>query len=156
MPTTLCISLFLGAANPILQRPTSPSGYDFLVWRIYTKKVTEMCESCSGVLNLAPYLFVIPRDLAPFRQLFVELGVRAAFSPAQFVSVLEQLHADGKDQPLQPAQLEQALAAVQARSPSPPFFLQFLLPTLLRLHVLHTFARQVACCVSLFFVSFFF
>eukprot|EP00884_Botryococcus_braunii_P020227 jgi/Botrbrau1/6889/Bobra.67_3s0008.1 len=68
----------------------------------------------SGVLNLAPYLYVIPRDLAPFWQLFVELGVRAAFSPAQFVAVLDQLHTEGKEQPLQPAQLEQALAAVQA------------------------------------------
>lgn len=74
-----------------------------------------MSGYCSGALNLAPYLYVIPRDLAPFRELFVELGVKPSFSPAQFVTFLSQLYEEWKERPLEPAQLQQALAAIQAR-----------------------------------------
>jgi hypothetical protein len=69
---------------------------------------------------MAPYLYVIPRDLAPFEGLLLGLGVRESFSAEQYVALLADLHAASAGKVLESAQLDQALAAVQVRRPHYP------------------------------------
>ncbi|KAK9808692.1 hypothetical protein WJX72_002029 [[Myrmecia] bisecta] len=74
----------------------------------------------SGPLNLAPWLYVLPGELAPFRDLLLQLGVPHHFSPRQYVSVLHGMREAAADTPLTAAQLEQALSVVQALADMSP------------------------------------
>jgi hypothetical protein len=67
-----------------------------------------------GPLNLAPLLFVIPLELAPFRELLLALGARDAFPPGQYAEVLAEMAAAAGGKPLDATQLEQAISIVQA------------------------------------------
>lgn len=68
---------------------------------------------CSGPLDLAPRLHQIPRELAPFRDLFSRLGVQDSFSHEQLAGVLADLAATFPAAPLPTKELDQALATVQ-------------------------------------------
>jgi sacsin len=64
--------------------------------------------------QLAPWLYSIPAELSPFRELLVELGVRDSFTADQYVQVLLAMgQAAGRAQPLPEEQLAQALDMVQ-------------------------------------------
>eukprot|EP00854_Cymbomonas_tetramitiformis_P005339 gene5339-6482_t len=68
-----------------------------------------------GPLNLAPYLHVMPSDLACFRDVLTRLGVRQAFSSEDYVGLLTRMHSDCDDgqRALDAQQLPLALWTVQ-------------------------------------------
>ena len=68
---------------------------------------------CSGPLNLAPWLFVLPGELAPFRDLLLRLGVPHHFSASQYAGVLTGMRAAAGEEALSATQLEQALSVIQ-------------------------------------------
>ena len=71
---------------------------------------------CRGPLNLSPWLYCIPGDLQPFRQVLAELGVAESFTADQYVGVLADMAAAfGKD-PLSAAQQEQAVSVLQVKA----------------------------------------
>lgn len=45
-----------------------------------------------GNLDLSPWLYVIPSDLAPFRELLLQLGAAPAFSAAQYRQLLQDMY----------------------------------------------------------------
>lgn len=63
-----------------------------------------------GPLDLAPYLYVIPRELTPFQSFLLAIGVQARFTAAQYAALLRELKAEAGQQPLPESQLQQALA----------------------------------------------
>jgi sacsin len=64
-----------------------------------------------GPLNLSSAgVYVIPLELAPFRDLLLALGISASFSAEQYIGVLAAMHAERATNPLSSTQLEQALA----------------------------------------------
>lgn len=65
-------------------------------------------------MNLAPWLYVIPIDLAPFQGLLTRLGVAPSFTPQQYANLLAEAAARGGGEPLSGAALAQALSVVQA------------------------------------------
>jgi sacsin len=65
-------------------------------------------------MNLAPWLYVIPIDMAPFQDLLAQLGVAAAFTPEQYANLLAEAAARGGGQPLSGAALSQVLSVVQS------------------------------------------
>lgn len=67
-----------------------------------------------GSLDLSPYLYVLPLELAPFRDLLATLGAQEAFSGPQYAAMLSDLAQKSGGQPLSPPQLTQALAVSQA------------------------------------------
>ena len=71
-----------------------------------------------GPLNLSSAgVYVIPLELAPFRDLLLALGIPASFSAEQYIGVLAAMHAELNSQkikPLSSTQLEQALAIAGA------------------------------------------
>ncbi|GAX84471.1 hypothetical protein CEUSTIGMA_g11891.t1 [Chlamydomonas eustigma] len=67
-----------------------------------------------GSLDLSPWLFVIPSDLAPFKGLLEELGATPSFSAQQYVSVLNSMREAAGSTPLDDRHLPQAIAVVQA------------------------------------------
>ena len=67
----------------------------------------------TGLVTLAPYLHVLPADLACFRSLLSVLGVRDAFGPDDFRTVLRRLAADVGDSPLDASQLTMAVWILQ-------------------------------------------
>ncbi len=69
--------------------------------------------TCSGPLNLAPWLFVLPGELAPFRDLLLRLGVPHHFSAPQYASVLIGMRATVGEAALSATELEQALSVIQ-------------------------------------------
>ena len=69
-----------------------------------------------GPLNLAPFLYVTPRDLAPFGDLLLRLGVHETFTAQQFLSMLDAVHKQAAGKPLEATQLEQAISVVQVWS----------------------------------------
>ncbi len=69
-----------------------------------------------GPLNLAPWAFCIPAELAPFGDLLSRLGVREAFSAEQYVGILDDMAAALGEQALAAEQQEQAISVLQARS----------------------------------------
>ncbi len=74
----------------------------------------EPARVAFGGGQLAPWLFCIPAELSPFRELLLQLGVREAFTADQYVQVLESMAAAaGPEAPLAEEQLGQALAVVQ-------------------------------------------
>ena len=66
-----------------------------------------------GPLDLAPWLYVIPAELAPFRDLLLRLRAREAFSAAQYAAVLAAMAKHAGGQPLDGITLEQAISIVQ-------------------------------------------
>ena len=78
-----------------------------------------------GPLNLTSAgVYVIPLELAPFKELLLHLGIPASFSAEQYTGVLAAMHAERsksananekmKTKPLSATQLEQALAIATA------------------------------------------
>ncbi|OAE21027.1 hypothetical protein AXG93_606s1120 [Marchantia polymorpha subsp. ruderalis] len=67
----------------------------------------------SGPLHLAPYLRVIPADLAAFKELLLELGVRETLTPTEFALVLANMAKDKCGAPLDARQLSAAIWLVQ-------------------------------------------
>ena len=74
-----------------------------------------MCCPSRGPLDLAPWLYVTPAELAPFRDLLLRLGAREAFGAAQYASVLAAMAKHAGSQPLDATTLAQAVSIVQAR-----------------------------------------
>ena len=62
---------------------------------------------------MAPWLYVTPAELAPFRGLLLRLGAREAFSAAQFAAVLAAMAKHASGQPLDAITLAQAISIVQ-------------------------------------------
>lgn len=74
----------------------------------------DWCPSdCRGPLNLAPWLYVIPGDLASFKELFLQLGVHDGFAAPQYLGMLNDLAEVSHGEALSPAELEQAISVVQ-------------------------------------------
>ena len=68
-----------------------------------------------GPLNLSSAgVYVIPLELAPFRELLLALGIPASFSADQYIGVLNEMQATAKDRPLTSIELEQALGIAAA------------------------------------------
>ena len=72
-----------------------------------------LCPPCRGPLDLAPWLYVTPAELAPFRDLLLRLGAREAFGAAQYAAVLSAMAARPGGQPLDPTPLAQPISIVQ-------------------------------------------
>ncbi|CAN0888331.1 SACS [Linum grandiflorum] len=66
-----------------------------------------------GPLHLAPYVRVIPVDLAVFKELFLELGVREYFKPMDFANILTRMAARKGSSPLDPQEIRAAIMIVQ-------------------------------------------
>jgi sacsin len=74
----------------------------------------EPARVAFGGGQLAPWLYCIPAELSPFRELLLQLGVRESFTADQYVQVLESMAAAaGPEAALPEEQLGQALAVVQ-------------------------------------------
>eukprot|EP01018_Ginkgo_biloba_P011710 Gb_03748 [translate_table: standard] len=67
----------------------------------------------NGPLHLAPYVRVIPVDLAVFRELFLELGIRESLSPTDFAMVLSKMATNKTGTPLELHELRAAILIVQ-------------------------------------------
>ncbi|XP_068639684.1 uncharacterized protein [Aristolochia californica] len=67
----------------------------------------------NGPLHLAPYIRVIPVDLAVFSELFLELGVRENLKPSDYASILWRMAVKKGSIPLEPHELRAALLVVQ-------------------------------------------
>ncbi|CAF2017384.1 unnamed protein product [Brassica napus] len=66
-----------------------------------------------GPLHLVPYVRVIPTDLAVFRKLFVELGVREFLTPADYADVLCRIAERKGNSPLDPQEIRAAVLIAQ-------------------------------------------
>ena len=80
---------------------------------------------CRGPVNLSPWLYCIPSDLAPFHDLLAQLGVRESFSAEQYCDIMSDMAAALKGKRLPAEQQEQAIAVLQVTrasfiSPSMP------------------------------------
>lgn len=71
--------------------------------------------SCTvrGPINLAPRLYVVPAELAPFNDLFITFGTPLEFDATQYTTFLADLAAATDCKPLNGRDLEQALAVAQ-------------------------------------------
>nr|XP_043609454.1 sacsin [Erigeron canadensis] len=67
----------------------------------------------NGSLHLAPYLRVIPVDLAVFRDLFLELGIREFLKPMDFAKILSRMARIKGSNPLNAQELRAALIISQ-------------------------------------------
>ncbi|KAJ4961747.1 hypothetical protein NE237_021657 [Protea cynaroides] len=67
----------------------------------------------NGPLHLAPYIRVIPVDLAVFRELFLELGIREVLKPTDYANILSRMAAQKADMPLDRQELGAAVLVVQ-------------------------------------------
>ncbi|CAN8264910.1 unnamed protein product [Cochlearia groenlandica] len=66
-----------------------------------------------GPLHLVPYVRVIPTDLAVFKGLFVELGVREFLTPSDYADVLCRIAAKKGSSPLDPQEIRAAVLIAQ-------------------------------------------
>jgi sacsin len=66
-----------------------------------------------GPLQLVPYIRVIPTDLAVFRGLFVELGVREFLTPSDYADVLCRIAVRKGTSPLDPQEIRAAVLIAQ-------------------------------------------
>ncbi|CAL9081959.1 unnamed protein product [Musa acuminata var. zebrina] len=66
-----------------------------------------------GHLHLAPYIRVIPVDLAVFRELFLDLGVKELLKPVDYANILFRMAARKKCSPLDGQELRTAVLLVQ-------------------------------------------
>ena len=71
---------------------------------------------CSGPINLAPRLYVVPAELAPFNHLFTSFGAPLEFNATQYSHFLADLASTFQSKPLPAKELEQALAVAQVSS----------------------------------------
>lgn len=95
------------SAHP-MQRPAPPAAPDAITPDLIAFPPPQ------GSLDLSPWLYVIPSELAPFRDLLAQFGVTESFSAQQYVAVLREMHdAAGEARPLDEHQLRQAIAVVQ-------------------------------------------
>ncbi|KAF5200676.1 Sacsin, partial [Thalictrum thalictroides] len=67
----------------------------------------------NGPLHLAPYIRVIPVDLAVFRSLFLELGIRDVLKPTDYASILSTMAKRKGTTPLDSLELRAVLLIVQ-------------------------------------------
>eukprot|EP00803_Ostreobium_quekettii_P010692 evm.model.scf_230.1 EVM.evm.TU.scf_230.1 scf_230:55-29919(-) len=67
-----------------------------------------------GSLNLSPWLYVIPIELAPFKDVLLRLGAKESFSSDQYISVLWEIASAVGGQPLEELQLNQCISMVQS------------------------------------------
>ncbi|KAF3777352.1 Sacsin [Nymphaea thermarum] len=67
----------------------------------------------SGPFHLAPYVRVIPIDLAVFRDFFLELGIRETLKPADYSNILSKMATRNAGNPLNQQELRAALMVVQ-------------------------------------------
>lgn len=74
---------------------------------------TEEEVVLSGPLHLAPYIRVIPADLAVFKDLFVELGVREFLGPGDYAGILCRMATRKGLSPLDTQELRAAVLIVQ-------------------------------------------
>ena len=66
-----------------------------------------------GPLHLAPYIRVIPVDLAVFRNLFLELGIRELLKPSDYANILSRMAVKKGSTPLDPPEIRAAILIVQ-------------------------------------------
>ncbi|EFJ19830.1 hypothetical protein SELMODRAFT_152901 [Selaginella moellendorffii] len=66
-----------------------------------------------GALHLTPYLHVVPADLAAFKELFLELGVKESLDPAGYSTILAVIASEKCGDPLDSRQLAAAIWIVQ-------------------------------------------
>lgn len=71
-------------------------------------------------MNLSPWVYCIPGDLAPFKDLLALLGVRGSFTADQYVGILADMHAALGEHELSIEQQEQAISVLQARIHTTP------------------------------------
>lgn len=67
----------------------------------------------NGPLHLAPYIRVIPVDLAVFRELFLQLGIREFLKPKDYANILSRMVAKKGFTPLDVQELRAAVLVVQ-------------------------------------------
>lgn len=68
-----------------------------------------------GPLNLSPWVYCIPAEIAPFAELLTALGVRKSFSAEQYCGILADMAAALPGRRLDADQQEQAISVLQAR-----------------------------------------
>ncbi|CAL1387848.1 unnamed protein product [Linum trigynum] len=66
-----------------------------------------------GPLHLAPYVRVIPVDLAVFKDFFLELGVREYFKPIDYANILTRMAIRKGSSPLDSQEIRAAILIVQ-------------------------------------------
>ncbi|KAL7180871.1 hypothetical protein ACSBR1_039850 [Camellia fascicularis] len=67
----------------------------------------------NGPLHLAPYIRVIPVDLAAFRDLFLELGIREFLKPSDYASILCRMATRKGSTPLDAQEIRAAILIAQ-------------------------------------------
>ncbi|KAL4186156.1 hypothetical protein AMTRI_Chr09g12820 [Amborella trichopoda] len=67
----------------------------------------------NGPLHLAPYIRVIPVDLAVFKELFLVLGIREALKPMDYAAILSKMAKKKADSPLDSEELRAVFLIVQ-------------------------------------------
>ncbi|KAJ6929572.1 hypothetical protein NC652_013451 [Populus alba x Populus x berolinensis] len=66
-----------------------------------------------GPLHLAPYIRVIPMDLAVFKELFLELDIREYFKPMDYANILGRMAVRKGSSPLDAQEIRAAILIVQ-------------------------------------------
>ncbi|GLT87071.1 hypothetical protein SLE2022_051720 [Rubroshorea leprosula] len=66
-----------------------------------------------GPLHLAPYVRVIPTDLAVFKELFLQLGIREFLKPSDYANILCKMAARKGSSPLDMQEIRAAILIVQ-------------------------------------------
>ncbi|OMO98695.1 Zinc finger, RING-type [Corchorus olitorius] len=66
-----------------------------------------------GPLHLAPYIRVIPMDLAVFKELFLELGIREFLKSSDYADILSRMAARKGSSPLDAHEIRAAILIVQ-------------------------------------------
>ncbi|KAJ4822812.1 hypothetical protein Tsubulata_015814 [Turnera subulata] len=66
-----------------------------------------------GPIHLAPYIRVIPMDLAVFKELFLELGVQEYFKPIDYANILGRMAVKKGSSPLDMQEIRAAILIVQ-------------------------------------------
>ncbi|PRQ41414.1 putative transcription factor C2H2 family [Rosa chinensis] len=67
----------------------------------------------NGPIHLAPYIRVIPVDLAVFKELFLELGIREFLKPTDYANILCRMALKKGSSPLDAQEIRAALLIVQ-------------------------------------------
>ncbi|KAL6965910.1 hypothetical protein U1Q18_049781 [Sarracenia purpurea var. burkii] len=67
----------------------------------------------SGPLHLAPYIRVIPIDLAAFKDLFLELGIREFLKPSDYANILSRMAMTKGSTPLVAQEIQAAILIAQ-------------------------------------------
>ncbi|KAL3502258.1 hypothetical protein ACH5RR_036707 [Cinchona calisaya] len=66
-----------------------------------------------GPLHLAPYIRIIPIDLAVFRDLFLDLGIREFLKPSDYANILCRMATRKGSSPLDPQEIRAAILVAQ-------------------------------------------